>query len=161
MIYWLFLSVWMFSCMCVCVPCMCLVPVEARCQVTGSFETAMWALGTKAWSSANTAVLRAISLTMFPPQPLYFEENYAFLKLGPMYSLFCLVCFFLKYLFIYLFIMCTIFSFCMYVWRPEEGTRPHYRWLWATMWLLGIELRTFGRAGSALNLWAISPAPCV
>jgi hypothetical protein len=26
------------------------------------------------------------------------------------------------------------------------------------MWLLGIELRTSGRAVSALNLWAISPA---
>jgi hypothetical protein len=31
---------------------------------------------------------------------------------------------------------------------PEEGTRPHYRWLRATMWLLGIELRTSGRAVS-------------
>ena len=47
----------------------------------------------------------------------------------------------------------------MYICRPEEGTRPHYRWLWATMWLPGIELRTFGRAGNALNHWAISPAP--
>jgi hypothetical protein len=42
---------------------------------------------------------------------------------------------------------------------PEEGIRSHYRWLWATMWLLGIELRTFGRAVSVLNRWAISPAP--
>jgi hypothetical protein len=25
---------------------------------------------------------------------------------------------------------------------PEEGIRSHYRWLWATMWLLGIELRS-------------------
>jgi hypothetical protein len=37
---------------------------------------------------------------------------------------------------------------------PEEGIRPHYRWLWATMWLLGFELRTSGRAVSALNHWA-------
>ena len=42
--------------------------------------------------------------------------------------------------------------------RPEGGTRSHYRWLWATMWLLGIELRTFRWAGSTLNHWAISPA---
>jgi hypothetical protein len=41
----------------------------------------------------------------------------------------------------------------------EEGIGSHYRWLWSTMWLLGIELRTSGRAVSALNLWAISPAP--
>jgi hypothetical protein len=42
---------------------------------------------------------------------------------------------------------------------PEEGIRSHYGWLWATMWLLGFELRTFRRAVSALNHWAISPAP--
>jgi hypothetical protein len=42
---------------------------------------------------------------------------------------------------------------------PEEGVRSHYRWLWATMWLLGIELRTSGRAVGAFNRWAISPAP--
>jgi hypothetical protein len=41
---------------------------------------------------------------------------------------------------------------------PEEGIRSHYRWLWATMWLLGFELRTSGRAVSALNCWATSPA---
>ena len=42
---------------------------------------------------------------------------------------------------------------------PEEGFRYHYRWLWATIWLLGIEFRTPGRTVSALNCWAISPAP--
>jgi hypothetical protein len=31
--------------------------------------------------------------------------------------------------------------------------------MWATLWLLGFELRTLGRAVSALNCWAISPAP--
>ena len=41
---------------------------------------------------------------------------------------------------------------------PEEGIRFHYRWLWTTMWLLGIELRTSGRVVGALNCWAISPA---
>jgi hypothetical protein len=30
--------------------------------------------------------------------------------------------------------------------------------LWATMWLLGFELMTSGRAVSALNQWAISLA---
>jgi hypothetical protein len=29
------------------------------------------------------------------------------------------------------------------------------------MWLLGFELRTFGRAVSALNHGAISPTPCI
>ena len=41
----------------------------------------------------------------------------------------------------------------------EEGARSHYRWLWATMWLLGFEFRTFGRAVSALTRWVISPTP--
>jgi hypothetical protein len=57
---------------------------------------------------------------------------------------------------------------CMYVCiyeytpdTPQEGIRSHYRWLWATMWLLGIELMTSGRAVSALNRWAFSPAPSV
>jgi hypothetical protein len=42
---------------------------------------------------------------------------------------------------------------------PERDIRSHYRWSWATMYLLGIELRTSGRTVSALNRWAISPAP--
>jgi hypothetical protein len=34
---------------------------------------------------------------------------------------------------------------------PEGGIRFHNRWLWATMWLLAIELRTSRRAVGALN----------
>jgi hypothetical protein len=37
--------------------------------------------------------------------------------------------------------------------------RTRYGWLWATMWLLGFELRTLGGAVSAITHWAISPAP--
>jgi hypothetical protein len=37
--------------------------------------------------------------------------------------------------------------------RPEKGIGSNYRWL------LGIELRTSGRAAGAFNRWAISPAP--
>ena len=40
----------------------------------------------------------------------------------------------------------------------KRALDPHYRWLWATMWWLGIELRTSGRTVSALYHWAISPA---
>jgi hypothetical protein len=50
--------------------------------------------------------------------------------------------FFLRY--IYFTCMNTLLLFSD---TPEEATDPHYRWLWATMWLLGIELRTSGRAG--------------
>ena len=41
---------------------------------------------------------------------------------------------------------------------PEEGIRSCYTWLWATMWLLGFELQTFGEQSGALTHWAISPA---
>ena len=41
---------------------------------------------------------------------------------------------------------------------PQESTKSHYRWLWATMWLLGIEFRTSVIIVSALNCWAISLA---
>ena len=66
--------------------------------------------------------------------------------------------------------------FCLYVCLcdplmclvPVEAKRRHliswnwnYRQLWVTMWLLGIELRTSGRAVSALNCWAISLAPAL
>jgi hypothetical protein len=50
-------------------------------------------------------------------------------------------------------------SICMYTNIPEEGLRSRYRWLWATMWLLGIELMISGKAASALNPWLISQAP--
>jgi MYXO-CTERM domain-containing protein len=33
--------------------------------------------------------------------------------------------------------------------RPEEGTRSPYRWLWVTMWLLGLEHRISRRAASS------------
>ena len=41
---------------------------------------------------------------------------------------------------------------------PEEGIRPHQMVVSHLMWLLGIEFGTSGRAVSALNHWAISPA---
>jgi hypothetical protein len=40
---------------------------------------------------------------------------------------------------------------------PEEGIRSPC--LWATVWLLGIELKTSGRAVSVLSNWVISLAP--
>jgi hypothetical protein len=65
-----------------------------------------------------------------------------------------LLLFFFKDLFFYLYEYTVTLSD-----TPEESIGFHYRWLWATMWLLGIELRTSARAVSALNCQAISPAP--
>ena len=64
-----------------------------------------------------------------------------------------LCCFFLK---IYLFIFIYVYEYTVAVFRHTR--RSHYGWLWATMWVMGFELRTSGRAVSALNHWAISPA---
>jgi hypothetical protein len=54
---------------------------------------------------------------------------------------------------IYLFIIC---EYIVAVFRHSR--RGQDQWLWATMWLLRTELRTFVRAVSALNHWAIAPA---
>ena len=49
------------------------------------------------------------------------------------------------------------------MWGSVRGCQKRrswsYRQFWAAMWVLGIELRSSGRAASALNCWAISPAP--
>ena len=63
---------------------------------------------------------------------------------------------FFKFLKIYLFNLC-VWVHCHSSDTPEGGIRSHYRWLWVTMWLLGMELRTSGREDSARNRWAISP----
>ena len=39
----------------------------------------------------------------------------------------------------------------MYAYTPEDGTKSHYRWLRATIGLLGIDLRTSGRADRNLS----------
>ena len=69
-------------------------------------------------------------------------------------------CLFLLGFYGILFFFLKVFYFKLYLYEytvavfkhtGKEGIRSHYRWLWATMWLLGIELRTFERAASALN----------
>jgi hypothetical protein len=58
---------------------------------------------------------------------------------------------FLFFFFFLRFIMYT--EFCLRVClQARRDNRSHYRCFWATMWLLGIELRISGRADSALNL---------
>jgi hypothetical protein len=57
---------------------------------------------------------------------------------------------------------------CMYIcilWIflvPEAARKGLWnwtsRWLWATVWVLGTKPGSSGRAASALNFWAISPA---
>lgn len=58
---------------------------------------------------------------------------------------------FFKDLFIHVFYICMLSS-C----TSEEGIKSHYRWLWATMWWLGIKFR-ISRMSSILNCWSIFP----
>jgi hypothetical protein len=61
--------------------------------------------------------------------------------------------FLLRFIYSCILCICVLSS-----WWSEEGIRSHYRYFWTNLWLLRIELRTSGRAASALKLWAISPA---
>ena len=55
---------------------------------------------------------------------------------------------------IYLFILCIWVLYLHAYLHARRGHQSHYGWLWATMWLLRIELKTSERAVSALNCWA-------
>lgn len=55
---------------------------------------------------------------------------------------------------------------CTALWSTNRNQRgqwiPRYlnhRWLWASMWLIGIHPSFSARAASALNPWEISPVP--
>ena len=57
----------------------------------------------------------------------------------------------------YLFYLC---EYTVAVFRQNRrGNLTLYRWLWAIMWLLGIELRTSEGAVSTLNCWTIISSP--
>ena len=59
----------------------------------------------------------------------------------------------------YLYIYTHMHTYTVAVFRHTRwGHRIPLQMVWVTMWLLGVELRTSGRAVSALNHWAISPA---
>ena len=58
---------------------------------------------------------------------------------------------------IHFFILCMWVHSCCLQTHQKRISHP-IRWLWATMWLLGFELRTTGRTVSALRCWAICPA---
>ena len=102
-------------------------------------------------SLADQLPLQILSL---PPKCWDYREPPC---LPAFFVLFCFVLFcFVKYVFVCLFV-CLIYVSAQLLSSdtPEEGTRSYYRWLWATMWLLGIELGTSRRV-SVLNRWAIS-----
>lgn len=68
------------------------------------------------------------------------DQNQTFLRAAVSYS-------FLLYYFLKTYLLCIQCSAC----TPEEDTTSHYRWLWTTMWLVGIELRTSGRTVLTLS----------
>lgn len=51
---------------------------------------------------------------------------------------------------------------CMHIYeRVWNHMELDYRQLWVPMWVLGLETGSSGRAASAFNYWAISPAPII
>lgn len=63
-----------------------------------------------------------------------------------------------------LFMYTDVLSACMCVhhscaWCSWFSSNWSYRWLWDSTWVLEIEPGSLVRAGSALNHWAVSPAP--
>jgi len=130
-------SVWMCVCMCVCVHDACVMFASA-------YTTCIWKSKDNASPSHEFPRWNS-SLQVLEQAPLPDVHLTGFGSFSFLYNL--------KKRSLYLFYVSTLSSD-----TPEEGIRSHYRWLWATMWLLGFELRTSERAVSALNHWAISPA---
>ena len=108
------------------------------------FSTLAWALHSLKFSpdvrnlTLQIELSSSVSVIHFFP---VFDHNYRKLifcfsfsdrKLTPL----------LKYFFIYFTYVSTLLLSSD---TPDEGVGSHYRWLWATKWLLGIELRTLGR----------------
>ena len=111
-----------------------------------------------------TSTTKCVLSGMHPPHtPLFLFSAFLFLSFSPIsflptfpfsssvFSFFPSI-----YLFTYLLYVSTL---SLSSDTPEESVRSRYGWLWAIMWLLGFELRTFRRTVGALNHWAISPAP--
>lgn len=57
-----------------------------------------------------------------------------------------------------IYLLCIWCCACIYTCRPE-GTRSHHRWFWAKMWVLGVELRTSGRAHLVFSCPSLSLSP--
>ena len=66
-------------------------------------------------------------------------------------------------IFYFYFMRAVFFPTCMFVHcvctQRDQQWNWRCRWLWATMWVLGIEPKSTGRATSALSHWTILPVP--
>ena len=105
----------------------------------------MWPFHTSAWNISST----------FTPRPLLTPPT--LINSLPNLTLFYFHVFFISKI-LFLWVHCSYLQ--TYKKIPSVS---HYRWLWTTVWLLGIELRTSARAASVLNCWAISLSspPCL
>lgn len=59
--------------------------------------------------------------------------------------------------------MSVYYTHAWYPWKPEKEYHIpwywSYRWMWVTMWVLGIEPKPSGRQPVLINLWTLFPAP--
>lgn len=106
----------------------------------------------------------------FDPELIFLPKPPQFRHKG--YAITCLVHLlrFLSILFLSILFIHECLSVCVSVYHiqtvAEEVRRRHqipwawsYKWLWATMWVLGTEPESFTRETSALSSWARSLAP--
>jgi len=153
MIYLFLLVHWCFASMCVCVSVLDPLELELEsCELPWRCWNWTWVL----WKSSQYSQL----LSHLPsPPPIQYIFIIFFPPLTPHRSFPP----FFKYVFKLFFYFSYSFVFCLHVCQCEgigsSGTEINHRQLSADMWVLGIELRTSGGAGSAFNYWAISPAP--
>lgn len=132
-----------FLCMCVCTTC---VPGTCRCQKAPDLlELQFWMivshhLNAGPEGSESRSSGRAVSI----PNPSFWPLLY-FIILGVW--VFCLH-------------ICLWTTSACHLRSPERGFvgSSHYSHLWSDMWMLRIKPRSPGKAGSALNSWAKSPA---
>jgi hypothetical protein len=104
-------------------------------------------------SSGSWSYLPILCMSFQLLLPLALEEHFSLMG-SPGFN--WLISFFLP-LKMYLF---YIFEYTANVFRQtRRGIGSHYRWLWTTMWLLGIELRTSGRTVRTHNHWAMIQPP--
>ena len=145
---------------------MCVHPCRKRSgryQIPWSWSYGMWVLGLEHRSLEAVLCAPTRNRAPYPLCSTLFSSPFLSLDYSARGShriclkVFKIICAYL-FFFLLLIILCIwIHCSCRQTHQKRHQILLH-RWLWATMWLLGIELRTSWRAVSVLNLWAISPA---
>jgi hypothetical protein len=112
------------------------------------------------WSTAPSALFNLIcmstkSLTLTSFYHFYISNQFCHYSLGVTYQISCILDIYITILF-KIFLLSLSFIYLLIICKYTVAAFRHSRR--GIRWLLGLELRTFGRAVGALTCWAISPA---